>query len=419
MNKYTFPQSSLSQNFSTKTEKDVSSIRPKSRISNISTTGSSIVRSINNEIHPKIDPNRLNPSSFSINKEKSIESTDVLSLLKPSPSDREINKPLIGLQNLGNTCYMNAVLQCMCRLSVIKKHLKSFETASVNRSSRARGRLLASFYELAKALNNATSNAPIYPREIRRAIAEIDPQYLGYQQHDCAEYFRKLIEGLHEETNRISGKIAYEEMKGNGRENTAKIAERWWKYSLSRENSIITDFFLGQYLSVISCHCGHKEISCDTFLDITLTLPTTLSYECSLQECFQLYCSDNKIPEYKCQGCKEIGKCYSKLNFFRMPKVLVIQLKRFVISFGRSGKLNTDVNFPDVLDLKEFCISDGNKFRLNGVCHHTGSLSFGHYFAECFDDSRWYTFDDETVVAADHIKKSNTAYLLFYVLVDN
>ena len=406
MNKYNFssPQSSYSQNFSPSSD-PLSSLRPKSRASNMISTGSSIVRGTNPDLQR---PSYLAPTPTRDSPYKS-KFSDPLS---PSP-DKDPFKSAIGLQNLGNTCYMNAVLQCFCRLPAIRQQLPLLEIITPHRGSKYKGKLVSSFHELAKNLVSGTSSS-VYPYKFKRACGEIDSQYLGYQQRDSAEFFRKLIEGIQEETNRVVGKPPYEEMKGNNKENINKIAGRWWSYSLARENSIITDIFLGQYLSVISCPCGHKEISCDTFYDVTLALPAG---NCTLKECFQNYSQENKVTEYRCLGCKQVGDRFSTLRFYKLPRVLVIQLKRFTISNGRERKMNNTVSFPEVVDLREFCETGETRFRLQGLCHHEGTLNFGHCYAECMEDGRWYTFDDEKVSPTEIQKQSSYAYLLFYVMV--
>ena len=385
---YSLASSSASQQFSEKTSDFKSPVRTKSRQSNMLSTGSSIVKDKTYDIHPKPDPYKSSQNSYYYSKDKLLDSSNKqsrLDILKPSSID---DRPLVGIHNIGNTCYMNAVLQNVARLPCIKRVLKQLEATSPNRNSRNKGKLLQIFTESVKNINTTTSTS-VYPHGMRTAIGSVFPQFMGYQQHDCAEFFHKLLEALNEELNRVNNKPFYEEMKGNGNERLSSVADRWWNYSLSRENSFITDFFLGQYLSTISCLCGHKEVSCDTFFDITLTIPNSFSYSVNLIDCFDAFVKEFQVNEYRCQGCKNIGNCAGKNEFYRLPKVLTIQLKRFVInSFGREEKLGVEISFPENLDLKKYCRTEGSRFKLHGVCHHTGTLNYGHYYAECNEDGK-------------------------------
>lgn len=55
-------------------------------------------------------------------------------------------------------------------------------------------------------------------------------------------------------------------MAGNGAEGYERVAQRWWDYSLSRDNSLVTDYFQGQFLSITRCQsCKHESLCCDTF----------------------------------------------------------------------------------------------------------------------------------------------------------
>ncbi|OMJ78971.1 hypothetical protein SteCoe_21097 [Stentor coeruleus] len=411
----------VSQNFAQKvpTEQQNSSVtRTKTRQSNISTHGSNIV-------NPKTENNYLRQgqeivsgTSGIITKERNNDAASRYSRMDylSSPTPEKNYKIMVGIHNIGNTCYMNSVLQCICRLPLIRRNLASLEVMVYNKNSRAKGKLLQAFNDTVRNLNNPTANGAFYPYGMRNAIGTISAQFLGYHQHDSAEFFRKLIEGLNEETSRVITKPLYEEMKGDSRELISSIADRWWAYSLSRDNSLITDIFQGQYFSTISCDCKHKEYSCDTLFDLSLTLPSTITYSCTLYDCFDSLTREISVPEYKCQSCKEKGKCRSKIEFYRLPKVLVIQLKRFIISMSHAQKLDTQVIYPDTLDLKKYCRNECSKYKLHGISSHFGSLSSGHYIADVFEDNQWYFYNDERVSMSDFPKKYSSAYLLFYIM---
>lgn len=413
--------SGVSQNFAQKLpteQQNPSVIRTKTRQSNILTHGSNIV-------NPRIESNYLRQGqeivtgiSGIITKERNNEAASRYSRIDylSSPTPEKDIKIMVGIHNIGNTCYMNSVLQCICRLPLVRRNLASLEVLAYNRNSRAKGKLLQAFNDTVRNLNSPTSTGSFYPYGMRNAIGTISAQFLGYHQHDSAEFFRKLIEGLNEETNRVTTKPLYEEMKGDSRELIPSIADRWWAYSLSRDNSFITDIFQGQYFSTISCDCKHKEYSCDTLFDLSLTLPSINTFSCTLYDCFDSLIRETSVPEYKCQNCKEKGKCRSKVEFYRLPKVLVIQLKRFIISMSRAQKLDTEVVYPDTLDLKKYCRNDCAKYKLHGISSHSGSLSSGHYIADVFEDNRWYTCNDERVFVSDFPKKFSSAYLLFYIM---
>ena len=85
-----------------------------------------------------------------------------------------------------------------------------------------------------------------------------------------------MLDGLHEDLNRVIVKPKYKELSGEG--DPIQIARDWWEYHNGRDDSIITDYFRGQIISTITCStCNHKSYSADTFLDIPLPIPSKSS----------------------------------------------------------------------------------------------------------------------------------------------
>ena len=112
---------------------------------------------------------------------------------------------------------------------------------------------------------------------------------------------------------------------------------------------------------------------------------------------------------------------------FRLPKVLVIQLKRFSYGKWRKEKINTKIQFPDELDLKSFVTESkhesvvNSRYKLVGVVNHSGGIDYGHYTADCQDihSGRWFNFNDSSVSEISSYSmgqrySSSSPYLLFY-----
>jgi hypothetical protein len=134
--------------------------------------------------------------------------------------------------------------------------------------------------------------------------------------------------------------------------------------------------------------------------------------------------------DYHCLTCSKHTKARQKSDLYLpLPRVLIIQLKRFTYDIHSNDKIDTFISFPlDGLDLKEYIVKDDSKpgentsptkYDLVAVSNHTGSLSSGHYtaYAKNVQDRKWYSFDDKSVreldSAADVVTKN--AYILVYV----
>jgi len=105
----------------------------------------------------------------------------------------------VGLQNLGNTCFMNSILQCLSNtkpltdLFFLTRYLED-----LNKDNKlGHGGKLASCY--AKLVHDMWCNeyTKVVPREFKTMIGEFQPQFAGFEQHDSQEFLGFLLDGLH------------------------------------------------------------------------------------------------------------------------------------------------------------------------------------------------------------------------------
>ena len=151
-----------------------------------------------------------------------------------------------------------------------------------------------------------------------------------------------------------------------------------------------------------------------------------LSNELTLENCFNSFSRCEKLDEtneWYCPKCKEHRRGYKQLEIFRLPKYLILELKRFKNQFGFffNSKNSTYVKFPlEDLDLNKFLVGPKNKdyiYDLIGVSQHWGASFGGHYKKKKKKENIWYEFDDEDVRRTDENKIVNSnAYVLIYEL---
>ena len=106
--------------------------------------------------------------------------------------------PTAGLNNLGNTCFMNAVLQCLAHTPALVHALESNPSKA--------DRLVASLRSLLQALQQR-GRSSVAPNQFKKEIGTRAPYFAGYQQHDAQEFLRYLVDGLHDGTNRVRAKV--------------------------------------------------------------------------------------------------------------------------------------------------------------------------------------------------------------------
>ena len=88
-----------------------------------------------------------------------------------------------------------------------------------------------------------TRTSVVSPTDLKYAVGRRAPMFMGYNQQDSMELCRFLLDGLHEDLNRVQVKPKYKELKGEG--DPIDVARDWWDYNNGRDDSIITDYFRG------------------------------------------------------------------------------------------------------------------------------------------------------------------------------
>uniref|UniRef100_A0A1W7RBY0 Ubiquitin carboxyl-terminal hydrolase 8 n=1 Tax=Agkistrodon contortrix contortrix TaxID=8713 RepID=A0A1W7RBY0_AGKCO len=331
---------------------------------------------------------------------------------------------LTGLRNLGNTCYMNSVLQCLC----ITPHLADYFNRNcyhedINRSNFLgyKGEVAEEFGIIMKALWTGQYRY-ISPKDFKITIGKINEQFAGYSQQDSQELLLFLMDGLHEDLNKADNRKRYKE-ENNDHLDDFKAADLAWHKHKQLNESIIVALFQGQFKSTVQClTCHKKSRTFEAFMYLSLPLASTS--KCSLQECLRLFSKEEKLTDnnrFYCSHCKTRRDSLKKIEIWKLPPVLLVHLKRFSYDGRWKQKLQTSVDFPlENLDLSQYVIgpkSTLKRYNLFSVSNHYGGLDGGHYTAYCKNAAkqRWYKFDDHEVsdISASSVK-SSAAYILFY-----
>ena len=174
--------------------------------------------------------------------------------LSTSASGKSKRKGLCGLRNLGNTCFMNSALQCLSNTVPLKNYFISGTYAShINTTNPlgTKGKLVNNFATLIKEMWSGGSHYS--PVNFKYAISQFAPQFSGYNQHDSQELIAFLLDGLHEDLNRVKNK-PYIELKDSDGRPDAVVAKESWEHHLKRNESIIVDLFQGQLKSTLICN---------------------------------------------------------------------------------------------------------------------------------------------------------------------
>ncbi|KAM9829644.1 ubiquitin carboxyl-terminal hydrolase 19 isoform 1-T1 [Syngnathus typhle] len=180
-----------------------------------------------------------------------------------------------GLVNLGNTCFMNSVIQSLSNTRELRDyfHDRAFKSEiNCNNPLGTGGRLANGFAVLLRALWKGTHHA-FQPSKLKAIVASKANQFTGYAQHDAQEFMAFLLDGLHEDLNRIQNKPYTETVDSDGRLDEVVAEEAWQRHKM-RNDSFIVDLFQGQFKSKLVCPtCSKVSITFDPFLYLPVPLP--------------------------------------------------------------------------------------------------------------------------------------------------
>eukprot|EP01130_Rhizamoeba_saxonica_P009576 TRINITY_DN3896_c0_g1_i1.p1 TRINITY_DN3896_c0_g1~~TRINITY_DN3896_c0_g1_i1.p1 ORF type:complete len:937 (-),score=208.84 TRINITY_DN3896_c0_g1_i1:51-2777(-) len=179
-----------------------------------------------------------------------------------------------GLCNLGNTCFMNSSLQCLSSVAPLTDFFLSGRyRTDINPQNplSMNGELAEDYYELVKELWSSQTSV-VEPRQFKYTLGKFAPQFSGYDQHDSQELLAFLLDGLHEDLNRITDKPFTEKLESDGRPDEIVAAESWDRHKL-RNDSIIVDNFQGQLKSTVKCpDCDRVSTTFDPFMYLSIPL---------------------------------------------------------------------------------------------------------------------------------------------------
>ncbi len=190
-------------------------------------------------------------------------------------SQERVEPGLCGLNNLGNTCFMNSGLQCLSNTGPLCELMVSGKCdAQINRTNAlgTKGELTTEFSELLQDMWSGRMSS-VAPRDFKWKLERFAPQFSGWQQHDSHELLAFLLDGLHEDLNRVTKKPYFETNEFEGMPE-AEAAAKSWAQHIARNDSFITDNCHGLLRSEVNCNvCTRRSKVFDPFMYLSVPLP--------------------------------------------------------------------------------------------------------------------------------------------------
>ncbi|XP_074932077.1 ubiquitin carboxyl-terminal hydrolase 42-like [Phalacrocorax aristotelis] len=292
-----------------------------------------------------------------------------------------------GLYNLGNTCFLNSVLQCLTYTPPLANYLLSREHSQ---SCRQQGFCMMCTMEEHVNIVLRSSARAIRPRAVVREHFQ-----LGVQE-DAHEFLRYAVDAMQRAC--LSGSSDLD--------------------ISSQTTTVVHQIFGGFLRSRVTClSCQAVSDSYEPFLDVPLDIQEPSSVAEALEGFVrpELLGGENG---YRCSKCEELVAASKRLTIHCSSNILTVCLKRFDPFSG--SKISKDVEYPEYLDLGAYTSEAPGEpllYSLYAVLVHEGSsCQAGHYY--CFvkgSNGQWYKVNDASVRLCD-IKTvlRQRAYLLFY-----
>ncbi|XWS33387.1 hypothetical protein CRYUN_Cryun22dG0077900 [Craigia yunnanensis] len=300
-----------------------------------------------------------------------------------------------GLNNCGNSCYANAVLQCLA----FTRPLTSYLVRGLH-SKACRKKEWCFICEFECLILKAKEGeSPLSPIQILSKIQKIGSNLGPGKEEDAHEFLRYAVDAMQS--------VCLKNARAAG--------------PLAEETSLVGLTFGGYLHSKIKCmKCLGKSEWYERMMDLTVEIDGDIG---SLEEALAQFTATEILDgenKYHCSRCKSYVKARKKLTVLEAPNILTIVLKRF--QSGNFGKLNKSVQFPEVLDLAPYMSGTSDKaavYNLYAVVVHLDVVNaafLGHYV--CYVKSfrgEWFRIDDSTVkpVELERVLLEG-AYMLLY-----
>ena len=297
----------------------------------------------------------------------------------------------VGLKNVGNSCSMNAVIQCLAatpfRTALPRYAPPTAQTAPTY------PRTVMAIRDVVQRMNG-TSNCEEQLLHLREILGETAPRFGTREQQCAADFLMFALEQMERELTVVSG------------------------------TSVLAHIFTFETTTRLTCpntRCDGSLVRPEQAWLVAAQIEKRLPLRQSVRSCIGNFTSPSVLDEsekWLCNGCATHVRARNSITIETTPKVLVVFLKRFITGW-RNGRMQSEKIHDEILMENNLEIN-GTHYWMSGVVHHHGhTMERGHYTAEFFGpDGRWTTANDTKITEFPQKATSKTAFLVFYCRSD-
>ena len=379
------------------------------------------------------------------------------------------NPPLIGLKNVGATCYMNSVLQCLSKIEPLAKYFKSSKHVNntITKYKQKNEDCLTESFKILidnlwpdnyHNLSKNSNNCYYAPYDFKNKISKMNPLFQGVQANDAKDLVNFIIMTLHKELNKNKMKNSNYNDNPVDQRNKYDVLNKFIRDFIAENKSIISDLFYFATYEMTKClNCQIYRYNFQTNFFLIFPLEEVRKYK--LQEIIELnqnlmkidmnttdmYKIQNNLRKIKllqnnsvdildcldynqkienftgenapyCNTCKDQKPAEYQTKIFCGPNILILVLNR-----GTGIQFKVKLQFDLELDLNNYLENktSGCVYDLIGVVTHKGeSGASGHFIASCKSpvDNNWYQYNDDLVNPIKNFKEEILDFAMPYIL---
>ncbi|XAR54808.1 Ubiquitinyl hydrolase 1 [Bertholletia excelsa] len=341
-----------------------------------------------------------------LNEEPETKAWSLVSMARSS----EIKPAMVGagLANLGNTCFLNAVIQCFTHMVPFVQGLRSYNHLNHCECDTKGFCIFCALREHIEfsLASIGTLDRVISPWKLVDNLSNISSNFQRFQQEDAHEFLQCLLDRL---------------------DNCGIYLETRHKSLSSVDENLVKQVFGGCLMSKLQCcNCGHCSDTFEPLIDLSLEIDNVETLYAALESFTKVEKIEDPEINFVCENCEEEVSLEKQLILNSAPSVATFHLKRFKNYGSYVEKIDKHVAFPLELDLLPYVSANQKnnvelKYYLYAIVVHGGfTLASGHYYSYIRSaPDAWYRFDDSKVTRVqENLVLSEEAYILFYARQD-
>ena len=315
-----------------------------------------------------------------------------------------------GLKNLGNTSYLNSVLQILC-------YIRSFASYFLNPKNGEEFKNKVSDYKVSYVFHRLCTHIFPYPEKDNIEIYEPDTllkvlslynvTYKDYKEKNPNDLIVFILYKLHEELNSLK---MYDSSKYISNSTSTMIfndkdasVKNGIKKFTQVNNSIISNYFTWFEIKESQClKCSKKIYNLQNFSTFQLNIFDLIKYKkqkyIKIEDCFELYISP-KTKNNVCRFCNSYNNIITTTNIYSAPNIFIFLLDytNYIDNNDFSFVLERKINLGKYIENK----NGPTNYILNGIVYWDKNKNKYQAFSASPVDKNWYLCDDENVTSTD------------------